>query len=403
MSPRDSEVMASGFGVLSLKILYLGRNSGTSSQRKDALLRLGHDVTHIDPYALLPANRIVNLWQWRAGSVGLAGIVRRRVLQALAQTDTNRDVFDLAWVDQGSLIGAGLVQDLKSRIPRVLCYTIDDPFGGRDKMRWRQFFHALHMYDLLVVVRACNVQEAYDRGAKKVLRVFMSADEVAHAPRQLTAADLQKWQSEVVFVGTAFPERGPFLSDLARLGVPLTIYGNRYERLPEWPLLRSHWRPANAGSTEDYTKAITAAKVCLGLLSKGNRDQHTTRSMEIPSLGGVLCAERTAEHVALYEEEQEAVFWETPEECASKCFALLADPPRREAIAAAGRQRYLRNPWRNMPVVEAILNAALDPAASLNSATSPSDVSELAKLQGKLPVEAGTAPANAHVNPPSTR
>ena len=283
----------------------------------------------------------------------------------------------------------------------MLCYTIDDPFGGRDKMRWRQFFNALPNYDLLVVVRACNIQEAYNHGARKVLRVFMSADEVAHAPRQLTDEELHKWRSEVVFVGTAFPERGPFLADLIRLGVPLTLYGNRYERLPQWPLLRPYWRAADTGSTDGYARAISAAKLCLGLLSKGNRDQHTTRSMEIPSLGGLLCAERTPEHLTLYEEDREAVFWETPEECAMKCMRLLSDAPRREAIAVAGRQRYLQNPWRNMAVVESVLNAA-SPVPS-PEATGPEPPPESSQSRDKLRVEARTHPTDVYVNAPSPR
>ena len=161
--------------------------------------------------------------------------------------------------------------------------------------------------------------------------------------------------------------------------------------------------PTNADSADDYARAIDAAKVCLGLLSKGNRDQHTTRSMEIPSLGGLLCAERTPEHLGLYEEDHEAVFWDTPEECATNCFALLADPERREAIAAAGRQRYLKNPWRNMAVVQAILNAAMAPSGGPDLSPSSDEGSGTRVLRDKLPLEAGIGPADVYVNHPSTR
>jgi spore maturation protein CgeB len=386
-----------------LNILFLGRNSGTSSQRKEAMLRLGHQVVHIDPYALLPSNRGIHLWEWHAGSMGLAELLRRRALQTLPKLSAGHDSFDVAWVEQGNLISRRFVKDLKAQIPRVLCYTIDDPFGGRDRMRWHQFFRALPSYDLLVVVRACNVREAYDRGARKVLRVFMSADEIAHAPRQLTDDERRQWQSEVVFVGTAFPERGPFLAELVKLSVPLTLYGNRYQRLPQWPTLRPHWRPANTESPEDYAKAISAAKVCLGLLSKGNRDEHTTRSMEIPSLGALLCAERTPEHLALYEEDREAVLWSTPQECASKCLALLNDAQRREAIATAGRQRYLSNPWRNMAVVETILNAAISSSAPSERVIARERIPETGGMHGKLAVGAGTGPAEFYGDSPNTR
>ncbi len=339
-----------------MNILYLGVNTGTGGHRLGAMLRLGHTVVTVDPYSMLPSSPAVGPWRRYGGSLGLVEIIRRRVLQSLKQIGSGR--FDLVWIDHGDLVSARLVDDLKKRASLVVCYNTDDPFGPRDRLLYREFLKALPHYDLMVVVREVNVQEAYRHGAKSVLRVFMSADEVAHRPRQLTAAEREEWASEVVFVGTAFRERGPFLAKLVRLGVPLSIYGNGYQRLSEWPLLQPHWRAANAESVEGYASAISAAKVCLGLLSVGNRDLHTTRSMEIPSLGGVLCAQRTPEHLALYEEDREAVFWDGPEECAAKCLALLADDIRRQAVAAAGQRRYLTSPWRNMQVVQSVLEAA---------------------------------------------
>ena len=62
----------------------------------------------------------------------------------------------------------------------------------------------------------------------------------------------------------------------------------------------------------------------------------------------------------MYQEDEEAVFWSTPEECAEKCFALLADESRREAIAQAGRERCLRSGYLNEPIMETILNTLLD-------------------------------------------
>lgn len=103
--------------------------------------------------------------------------------------------------------------------------------------------------------------------------------------------------------------------------------------------------------------AIQCARVNLGLLSHENRDLHTTRSLEIPALGGLLCAERTHEHLALYEEGVEALFWNDAEECAATCFHALADEPRRARIAKAGRERYQRDNHRNEAVMQSLLDA----------------------------------------------
>ena len=114
---------------------------------------------------------------------------------------------------------------------------------------------------------------------------------------------------------------------------------------------------------------LQCARLNLGLLSRDNRDNHTTRSLEIPSLGGLLCAERTAEHQSMYQEGAEALFWGDARECAELCLAALADEGRRARIARAGHERFLRDGHRNERVMQRIVDAALDaePVGALNA------------------------------------
>ncbi|MBI2734396.1 MAG: glycosyltransferase family 1 protein, partial [Aquabacterium sp.] len=137
--------------------------------------------------------------------------------------------------------------------------------------------------------------------------------------------------------------------------VPLSIRGAHWHKAPEWPLLQPFWLGGAIGG-DDYAKAIQCAKVNLGLLSKGNRDLHTTRSLEVPAVGGLLCAERTSEHEAMYAEGHEAVFWRSVDECASQCHALLAHDAHRRAMALAGQQRLQRNGNMNERVLQHILD-----------------------------------------------
>jgi len=105
--------------------------------------------------------------------------------------------------------------------------------------------------------------------------------------------------------------------------------------------------------------AIQCAKVSLGLLSKGNRDLATQRSFEIPHLGGVLCAERTSEHTRLYREDEEAVFWSSPEECADRCMRLLQNEQDRKQLAIKGRRRCLLNGTTNERVMTQVIRESL--------------------------------------------
>lgn len=320
-----------------------------------AMIRLGHEVRAVDPNQCLSKNRPWPRFRKETGGYFAERPVRRWVLGELGD-----DRFDLAWVDGGHYVGGALVAGLKARhCGLVVNYNVDDPFGPRDGRMWRIYKKALPQYDLVAVVRKENVAEAYALGARRVLHVLRSADEVAHAPRRLDDPAIARAASEVLFLGTYFPERGPFLVELLRLGVPLSIRGSHWQRAPEWPVLKRAWIGSETTNDEDYAASIQGAKVCLGLLSKGNRDLHTTRSMEIPMLGGLLCAERTEEHEQLYRDWEEAVFWSSPEECAEVCRRLLSDDARRRAIARAGRERCLRNGTQNETILRRVLDEAL--------------------------------------------
>ena len=342
----------------SQSILYLGRQSGTCLHRANALRRLGHDVEILDPYSFVPAGSWVDKWIFETGGLFLESVVERKVSAALPAKR-----FDLVYVDGGELIGPSLIRRLKDLYGKVINYNIDDPYGSRDRNKWRLYLQSVPFYDLVVVIRDCNIPEAKAAGAQSVLLVSRAADELAHAPRQLTDIERERRAADVTFIGTWMPERGPFIGKLIQLGLPVTVYGDRWQKAREWPAIAPYWRGAGIYNDHEYALAILASKVCLGLLSKGNRDLSTTRSFEIPYLASVLCAERTSEHVQLYREGEDAVFWSNPEECADKCKLLLGDESWREWVARNGRERCIANGTTNQRVMAQILACAFGESA----------------------------------------
>jgi spore maturation protein CgeB len=335
-----------------MQILYLGPISGTCLDRANALRRLGHRVEHIDLRQLLPKTSWVDRITWRLGG----NLFSPWIVRGLAATLADRQ-FDLCYVDGGEWVTPKVISLLRRHAAKVINYNIDDPLGPRDGARFKAYRQSLPYYDLNAVVRQENVAEAIALGAKNVVRVYRSADEISHAPRALSANDHSAWDSEVLFLGTWFPERGPFMLELIQRGVPLTIRGPNWRKAREWPQLKSHWAGGAIGG-DDYARAIQCAKVNLGLLSKENRDLHTTRSLEIPALAGLLCAQRTSEHMAMYTEGQEALFWKDADECAAVCRIALADDNHRRAIAKAGHQRLKQNGHYNEVILASILAAA---------------------------------------------
>lgn len=341
---------------MALSILYIGTSApgSTTLHRACALERLGYEVSIHDPTSSWQRGSALTYFHYHTGFRMCTRAARSALVRAVGDR-----CFDVAWVGGGREIDRAAVEFLKTRARVVVNYNNDDPFGRSEGGSWDTYLRAVASYDLLAVMRGINVPEAQEHGARNVMRVFMSYDEVEHSPRALSAEEHQRWASEVSFVGTWRPERGPLLLRLLEAGVPLSLWGDRWGRAREWPRLRAVWRgPSLVGS--EYSKAIQCSKIAIGLVSKGNRDQHTQRSMEIPALGTVLCAERTSEHGELFHEGSEAVLWSTPQECARACIELLEDEPRRAAIAARGKDRVTTLGVGNEPTMARILARAMD-------------------------------------------
>ncbi|MBC3788548.1 CgeB family protein [Spirosoma utsteinense] len=324
-----------------VNILYFGDNSpgSTSTHRANALARLGHAVSSHNP-SHAAAGQLESKWfqalHYRTGY----RLLQNQVIRWVKKISAAQPKPDLVWVDSGELFGPACIKYLKSLGCPVLLYNVDDPTGKRDGRRFDSLVNAISLYDLVVVVRRETEEECRKLGAKQVMQVFRSYDEVAHYPFETDAAIPASFKSDVAFIGTwmRHERRDEFILELINQGLPVSIWGDRWAKSPHWKSLQSVYRGGALGG-RDYVAAIQGAKVCLGFLSKGNRDLHTQRSLEVPFAGGLLCAERTSEHQELYEEGVEAVFWSNAQECAEVCKELLSNDSVREGIRLAGKQK----------------------------------------------------------------
>lgn len=350
------------------RILYLGPTlpGCTSLCRAQALRRLGHAVTIVDPF--IPVDRqLSNKWlgaaHFRTGYRALQWTMHdwvARICATLAEQDTP----EVVWVDGGELLGIDCIRLLKSTGAVTVLYNHDDPTGPRDGQRFASLRNAIPAYDACVIVRDENIDELRALGASQILRVDRSYDEVMHAPFDDIAEIAPEFRSEVAFIGTWMrnENRDRFIVDLINRGIPVSIWGARWGLSSFWPMLRPYHRGGNLNG-RDYVSAIQGSKVCIGLLSSGNRDLHTTRTMEIPYAGGLLCAQRTREHEAMFDDGREAVFWSNVDECAHWCRKLLADADLRESIRLGGMQRVRANGAGNESVCRGVLETVLQPRA----------------------------------------
>jgi len=345
-----------------LRILYVGvlapEGFSTCTQRMRALEALGHEIRGVDTLTALARKR----------QTSMLGRLSRRLLgprdfaganQAIVKHARERD-FDLLWVDSGRTIAAATLQTLKHLRPEMLLvhYNPDDPFGRLGKRDWGTFLAALPHYDVHLVPRAVNVDEYRAAGAQRVEHVmpFWGFAPNIHGPIAVESVERANLHTPVGFVGMAEEERARSLAKLAAAGVSVRIWGDGW----------SAWRDRlNAGFElggpsqwgDPYARILSCTDINVAFLRKANRDQHTSRSIEIPACGGFMLAERSPEHALLFSEGAEAEYFGSDDELIDKVRYYLARPEDRKRIAAAGHARCVAE-YGNTRLMERLLAAA---------------------------------------------
>lgn len=314
-------------------------------QRRKAMRMLGHSVETIDtkPDYVRRRERRLGRRVLRKlfGPADMAG-VNNKLLE-----ETRGKTFDLIWVDKGTVIRSDILRELKRLLPsktKLVHYNPDDPFGRYGRSRyWKTFNKAIPEYNVHFVPRKVNINEYKKLGAQMVIQSipFWGYCPETHKPMQLSEEDKKQMGGQVGFIGSWEYERAQSLFFLAKNEFQVRVWGDGWKKCKiKHPNLRIVYKSI-WGS--DYARVICSFDINLCFLRKANRDLQTTRSIEIPACGGFMLAERTTEHLKLFEEGKETVFFSSDEELLEKVKYYLLHPQERQRVAEAGRQRCLRS------------------------------------------------------------
>ena len=208
---------------------------------------------------------------------------------------------------------------------------------------------SLPLYDHVFNTKTYGVADMKSRlSIKKVTFLAPGFDPELHRPLELTEAERQIYDCDVVFIGTRSLKKEALLSELRQElpEIDVKIWGCQWEKSRSPNLAGSIMGREVTGT--DYTRAIRGGSICLGLLSEAGNgsssgDLITARTFQIPACGAFMLHERNNEVLSYFKEDREAAFFETGAELARKVRHYLDHPAERERIAAAGRERSLRD------------------------------------------------------------
>ena len=325
------------------RILFIGdlNTYGRGYQRYRTLKEMGHDVVAYShtfvssPEKIQPPTLLYRIfWKLRLPLDDMG-------VNSVLKLEASKSNFDVIWIEKGNMIWPSTLASIKKMSPdtALISCSEDDMYARHGHSLWYRW--GLDQYDCVFTTKMYNLQELRYFGAKKTQLFLDSYDEKIHRPTKLTNAERDRFECDVCAIGAFEPERAALLEFLAESGVKVTIWGNGWA---SWVGRTENLDVRNEFLFgEDYSKAVCATKINLNFLRKINRDEVTSRSVEIPACGGFMLAERTERHKEFFEEGIEAEFFDSKEELLAKTKAYLNNSAEREQIASAGRNRCLNS------------------------------------------------------------
>lgn len=324
------------------KILVLGSIVGQTKQRVRALRALGYEVVTLSETVenFAPGINYKPSFMDRVRhKLGLPEDklkINNKIVELCKQQQ-----FDLLWVEKALTLKPATLKKIKQACPNMkLAWYSGDDMSARHNQSF-YFRKSLPLYDVVFTTKSynCNQNELPALGARKVVFSNKSFDQFMHAPIEVTEEDRKRLGGDVGFIGTFEHDRAEKMLFLAQNGVHVRVWGNGWgSYMNIHPNLIVENKPIY---DENYRKGICATKINLCFLRKLNRDLQTDRTMEIPACGAFMLAERTNEHLQLFVEDKEAVFFDVnnPQELLEKVNYYLQHEEEREQIAKAGRER----------------------------------------------------------------
>lgn len=321
------------------RILFIGdlNTYGRGYQRYRTLKEMGHDVvsfshTRVSSPGHIESPSLIYRISWKLRIPLDTTGVNKQILEAIGNSN-----FDLVWIEKGNMIWPKTLRYIKKSAPqtKIISCSEDDMFATHGHSLW--YRAGLRHYDFVFTTKKYNLSELKVFGAR-VTKLFLdSYDEKIHKPIDLTEAERERFSCDVGAVGAFEGERAGSLLYLAEHGIKVNVWGNGWAKFVD---LHPNMKVKNQFLFGvDYSKAICATKINMNFLRKINRDEVTSRSVEIPACGGFMLGERTARHLEFFKEGEEAEFFSSNDEMLEKVRSYLENDEQRWAIARAGRRR----------------------------------------------------------------
>ncbi|MBX7144824.1 MAG: glycosyltransferase [Oligoflexia bacterium] len=215
-----------------------------------------------------------------------------------------------------------------------------------DYTRFTYWKDIAQYYDFVFTIQKGECIEAIrGAGAGEVHYLPTAFDPFVHRPLVLSEEEKKTWGSPVSFVGAGYHNRQQVFASMAEF--PLKLWGT------EWPACRPFDRLVQDNgrrlTPEEYVKIFSATDVNINLHSSTERDGVdpfgdfvNPRTFELAGCGAFQLVDQRSLLGEVFEDGKELISFANPNDLRDKVRYYMQHPEERAQIAAAGRERAMR-------------------------------------------------------------
>ena len=341
------------------KILFIAdlNTYGRSYLRYKNLISMGYSLTSISHMPIAKDKKIKK--------PSLIYRISNKLSIPLDVTNINKSIlqvlkkqhYDIIWIETCISIFPSTLKKIKFKYTesKLISLSEDDMFPSHNNSIWYKL--GLKYFDFVYTTKVHNLEDLKLFKGKNITLFLDSFDSNLHKPVKLNKEDKSYYGCDVSAIGAYEEERAQTLLFLANKKIKVSVWGNGWQKFINiHPFLNIKNKFLYS---EEYVKAINASKINLNFLRKINRDQITSRSMEIPACNGFMLAERTPRHKTFFKEGVEAEFFGNDTELLCKVNFYLKNSDKRIAIANLGYQRCIKSGYSMAAQLKIIINKTL--------------------------------------------
>ena len=314
-----------------MKILFSGYHNPNfltiTEYMERAIERLGHELFIFDDRQHIMPGRLRKRIEW-LNRFDLNRINKKLISLA------HESKPDIAIVTGGHRIRSKALTVLKDMGICTVLWTIDAPLD------FKPIIDVAPFYDF-IFCQGTEAIELLDRaGVKGANWLPMACDPNEHRPVDLSPEEKKHYGSDVVFVGSYYPNRADLVEYLSDFD--LGIWGPGWDRLGQKTKLNRCLKAAHT-KPKEWLKIYSASKIVLAVHYQDIEGrfpvyQASPRIFEAMACGAFTISDNQRDVFSLFQEGEHLIRFDSPGELIRKIGYYLEHSEERERIALLGRE-----------------------------------------------------------------